>query len=246
MLVKFKDDPSTLGTILEKLLDKTIAPNLKSASVFGERRATSPLPVNASTGNGDGSNALGLVPRQIRSQSSADEGSVGYRDTHGRRKSHSRTSPCHRLRKNRGTYHCSVNSSASEEAMLSDEDGRQGSKYFSNTRITLISIGQPITTLILIANHRFRILIEGSCVPPSPPSTANRPQFRRRASRTLQAIRKMSSSAWVETKLPECQMVAGAMAVNSDSHCRFRQYRPARPVQTNSFSSGFEIICSHS
>lgn len=112
LLVKFKEDPSTLGTILEKLLDKMLAPNLKSSSVFGERRATSPIPVQ--------SDHAVHVPRQIRSQSSADEGSTGYgRDTHGRRKSHSRTSPCNRLRKNRGMFHCSVNSSASEEAMLS-------------------------------------------------------------------------------------------------------------------------------
>ena len=117
LLVRFKDDPSTLGTILEKLLDKTLSPNLKSISVFGERRATSPLPSLPDN--------PGLIPRQIRSQSSADESSMTYsRDVHGRRKSHSRTSPCHRLRKNRGSYQCVVNSSASEEAMLSDEDSR--------------------------------------------------------------------------------------------------------------------------
>ena len=112
LLVKFKEDPSTLGTILEKLLDKTLAPNLKSASVFGDhRRSTSPMPVPDQAVH---------VPRQIRSQSSADEASTGYgRDTYGRRKSHSRSSPCNRLRKNRGIYHFSVNSSASEEAMLS-------------------------------------------------------------------------------------------------------------------------------
>jgi hypothetical protein len=70
LLVKFKDDPSTLGTILEKLLDKSLAPNLKSASVFGERRATSPVvPVSQNREN--------YTPRPIRSQSSADESSIG-------------------------------------------------------------------------------------------------------------------------------------------------------------------------
>ena len=109
LLVRFKDDRSALGTILEKLLDRTILNGIKSTSIFGERRNISPIPPPPP-----------LEPRYVRSQSSADES--GYIHT-GRRRSFVRSAPpTHRKSRVHASY---VSSSASEEAMLSDDNHHQ-------------------------------------------------------------------------------------------------------------------------
>lgn len=111
LLVRFKDDPHTLGTILEKFLDKTIAPSLHATSVFAERRTTSPvMPTNSQP----------LTPRAIQPLSSADESP--NEEIHGRKKSNSRRSNSRKPRS--AAIRSGFNSSASEEAMLSDEDIR--------------------------------------------------------------------------------------------------------------------------
>ena len=111
LLVRFKDDKSALGTILDKLLDKSILTGVKSASIFSERRNISPVPTAPEYSN--------ITVRQIRSQSSADESSV-YMNT-GRRKSRTSAAACTRIQRKRNN--CSyINSSASEEAMLSDDN----------------------------------------------------------------------------------------------------------------------------
>jgi hypothetical protein len=113
LLVKFKDEKSALGTILDKLLDKSILSGVKSTSIFSERRNISPIPPVQEFSN--------ITIRQIRSQSSADESSV-YLNT-GRRKSRTSSMGCNRIQRKRNAA-CSynINSSASEEAMLSDDN----------------------------------------------------------------------------------------------------------------------------
>ena len=113
LLVKFKDEKSALGTILDKLLDKSILSGVKSTSIFSERRNVSPIPPVQEFSN--------ITIRQIRSQSSADESSV-YLNT-GRRKSRTSSMGCNRIQRKRNAA-CSynINSSASEEAMLSDDN----------------------------------------------------------------------------------------------------------------------------
>merc|ERR1719259_1548466 len=124
LLIRFKDDKSALGTILDKLLDKSILKNVMKTSIFAERKNISPLPPSPEK-------VLSSVPRAIRSQSSADDSGSNMSYNHQvRRKSNSRTVQTFvRMRQKRNT--CSyINSSASEEAMLSD-DQSQEQRFFA-------------------------------------------------------------------------------------------------------------------